>query len=254
MLAIRATNNSRTTILRKVATTRNVSSSLSSTFHNGRSSVVAHQQQQQQRYYNNVMKTKQLESRGRLPTIMQQPQAIQQQLQQTQSRRNVVHIAPLVGLWGIKHLSMWTIYNACKSYGWPKVYRRLLEYNRSLYNANRGSLQQQQTTQRIIRMAIEEPPKFAQQISTNYNKYIQPLFQHIIDTSSKVSSSSATVAGAPQIQVPSFTIELIKYVINSAKPIKILNDFVNVTGTAGKTATSSATAATAVKATTKIVK
>ena len=144
----------------------------------------------------------------------------------------------------MKHLSMWTIYNACKSYGWPKVYRRLLEYNRSLYAAkpsnggNTGGAgtavnnnnSQRMATQRIIRMAIEEPPKFVQQIELYYNQYIQPLFQHIVVN---VSSTNST-----RRMLPPFVVEMIKYVLNSAKPIKLLKDFMTTTG--GKATTSTA--------------
>lgn len=127
-----------------------------------------------------------------------------------------IHFLPFLGLWVGKHLSSWTIYNACKAYGWPKVYRRLLEQNR-FANANNSNRQQQ--VQFVIRQAIEAPPKFAAQLS-EYMTIILPFLE--------------TVAKQTEPKLPRFLVVAIKYIINSQKPAKIFHDFLEVTTTKKK--------------------
>ena len=127
-----------------------------------------------------------------------------------------IHFLPFLGLWVGKHLSSWTIYNACKAYGWPKVYRRLLEQNR-FANSNNASRQQQ--VQFVIRQAIEAPPKFAAQLS-EYMTIILPFLQ--------------TIAKQTEPNLPRFLVVAIRYIINSQKPAKIFHDFLEVTTTKKK--------------------
>jgi hypothetical protein len=58
---------------------------------------------------------------------------------------------PLLGLWGAKHETVWTLYNGCKTYGWPKVYGRLLEQNKALNTANPAM---QRKIQELVHLAI----------------------------------------------------------------------------------------------------
>ena len=127
-----------------------------------------------------------------------------------------IHFLPFLGLWVGKHLSSWTIYNACKAYGWPKVYRRLLEQNRS---ANSNNASRQQKVQFVIRQAIEAPPKFAAQLS-EYMTIILPFLQ--------------TIAKQTEPNLPRFLVVAIRYIINSQKPAKIFHDFLEVTTTKKK--------------------
>lgn len=120
-----------------------------------------------------------------------------------------IHFLPFLGMWGAKHLSTWTIYNACKAYGWPNVYRRLLEQNRMI-NHNNPAVQK--TTKDAIRMAIEAPPKFVGQLSTEYSKVVQPFLQQIINISET------------NTMMPRFMVAMIKYVLNSQKPVKLVQD------------------------------
>lgn len=120
-----------------------------------------------------------------------------------------IHFLPFLGIWGAKHLSTWTIYNACKAYGWPNVYRRLLEQNRMI-NHNNSAVQK--TTKDAIRMAIEAPPKFVGQLSTQYSKVVQPFLQQIV----AVSETNT--------MMPRFMVAMIKYVLNSQKPVKLVQD------------------------------
>jgi len=117
-------------------------------------------------------------------------------------------------MWGIKHLSTWTIYNACKTYGWPKVYRRLLEQNR-IINSSRNK-QLQMATKNTIRLAIEAPPKFAAQLS-QHAETILPFLQKIVEQA--------------EPNMPRFLVAIARYIINSQKPIKIMQDFIGAAKT-----------------------
>ena len=128
--------------------------------------------------------------------------------------RRGIHFLPLLGLFGAKHLTSWTLYNACKSYGWPRVYRRLLEQNRAL---NRNSILYT-PTQQALRMAIEAPPQFAAQFATQYERVLLPLIQNI--------------ANQAEPKLPMFLVAVAKYIVNSQKPVKIIQDFI---GAAAKT-------------------
>ena len=139
--------------------------------------------------------------RPRLQTLQPTPLQFQQQQQRQ------VHFLPFLGLWGAKHLSAWTIYNASKAYGWPRVYRRLLEQNR-LLNAANPALQKQ--TQELIRMAIAAPPKFAAQVGRHAEAVTQFLQR---------------IAERAEPNLPRFLVAAIKFVVNSQKPVKILQDF-----------------------------
>lgn len=123
-----------------------------------------------------------------------------------------IHFLPLLGLWGAKHISVWTIYNTCKAYGWPRVYRRLLEQNR-LLNATNPALQK--STSELIRMAIEAPPKFAAQVG----KHAETVTQFL-----------QSVAERAEPNLPRFLVAAIKFVVNSQKPVKVLQDFVVAAG------------------------
>mmetsp|Transcript_20162 Transcript_20162/g.30319 ORF Transcript_20162/g.30319 Transcript_20162/m.30319 type:complete len:212 (-) Transcript_20162:1269-1904(-) len=124
-----------------------------------------------------------------------------------QQRRDI-HFLPLLGLWGAKHVSAWTLYNACKQYGWSKVYRRLLEQNRSI-NANNPSLQA--STRRLIKLAIVAPPQFASQLGQQ---------------AQVIATFLQNAAAHAEPNMPTFLVVAIKFIINSQKPVKILQDLV----------------------------
>uniref|UniRef100_A0A6S8Z4Z7 Uncharacterized protein n=1 Tax=Ditylum brightwellii TaxID=49249 RepID=A0A6S8Z4Z7_9STRA len=117
-----------------------------------------------------------------------------------------IHFLPLLGLWGVKHISTWTLYNACKNYGWHRVYRRLLEQNRLINKSNPAI---QSNTKDVIRMAIEIPPKFVAQIS-QYSGIIVPFLE-------KVADRAVT-------RMPGFLVAAAKFIIGSQKPVKVLRD------------------------------
>ena len=123
--------------------------------------------------------------------------------------RREIHFLPLLGLWGVKHISAWALYNACKNYGWARVYRRLLEQNRILISPTT-----RQSTQQAIRLAIQAPPQFATQVAT-HAQVLQPFLEGL--------------AQRAQPAVPSFLVAAAKFVVNSQKPVKvILQDMMNV--------------------------
>lgn len=128
--------------------------------------------------------------------------------------RRHIHFLPILGLWGAKHVSTWTLYNACKAYGWPRVYRRLLEQNRAV-NTN---LEAKKRLQYVVRLAIEAPPQFAAKLS-EYAKVLMPFLQKLAEQA--------------EPNVPRFLVVAAKYVVNSQKPMKIIQDF---TGAAQKRA------------------
>lgn len=125
-----------------------------------------------------------------------------------QQQQRQIHFLPFLGVWGAKHVSTWTIYNACKAYGWPRVYRRLLEQNKAI-NASNPALKK--ATQDLIRMAIEAPPKFAARVGQHAETVITFL---------------QSVAERAEPNLPRFLVGAIKFVVNSQRPIKILQDFV----------------------------
>lgn len=122
--------------------------------------------------------------------------------------RREIHFLPLLGLWGVKHISAWTLYNACKNYGWAKVYRRLLEQNRAIYAASPNT---RQSTQQAIRLAIQAPPQFATQVAT-HAQVLQPVLEGL--------------AQRAQPAVPSFLVAAAKFVVNSQKPVKVIQDMI----------------------------
>ncbi|CAB9504696.1 expressed unknown protein [Seminavis robusta] len=109
-------------------------------------------------------------------------------------------------LWGAKHLSAWTLYNAGRNYGWPRVYRRLLEHNRRFNGAN-PALQKQ--TQQLIRLGLEAPVQFAAQIAAQA-QIIMPFLNKLVERATP--------------NVPSFLVAMAKYIVNSQKPVKIMQD------------------------------
>jgi len=120
-----------------------------------------------------------------------------------------IHFLPLLGLWGAKHLSMWTLYNASKQYGWHRVYRRLLEQNRATFPNNK---QQQATVQSILRMAIQSPPKVVSQLG-KHASVVVPYLQ--------------ALAERAEPAMPRFLVAAAKVIVQSQKPIKILQDLVS---------------------------
>lgn len=154
-----------------------------------------------------------------------QPRALMQISRSTVLRQNYapnsitikreIHFLPLLGLWGAKHISMWTLYNTAKAYGWPRVYRRLLEQNRAMFaqqqqksGTTKASLQQTQL-QSVIRLAIRSPPQLARQLSEKANVVLPYLHQ---------------LAERAEPAVPRFLVVAAKVILNSTKPIKMLQD------------------------------
>lgn len=126
--------------------------------------------------------------------------------QPLQVQKRQIHFLPFLGIWGAKHLSAWTLYNACKNYGWPKVYRRLLEQNRQF---NRADPVLQARIQSLIRMAIETPPKFASQVASQV-QIIIPFLNQLVERA--------------QPNLPPFLVAIAKFIVNSQKPVKIMQD------------------------------
>ena len=144
-------------------------------------------------------------------TVLRQPQTYGTNLIKI---KREIHFLPLLGLWGAKHVSMWTLYNTAKAYGWPRVYRRLLEQNRAMFAQQRKSgtvnanLQQSQL-QSLIRLAIRSPPQLARQLSEKANVVMPYLHQ---------------LAERAEPAVPRFLVVAAKVILNSTKPIKMLQD------------------------------
>ena len=59
----------------------------------------------------------------------------------------------LVGAFVLKKISALSIYNAASAYGWPRVYKRILEQSR----IHIRSPEDQKTIQYCVRSAIEQP-------------------------------------------------------------------------------------------------
>ena len=138
-------------------------------------------------------------------------------IQQQQQRQ--IHFLPFLGLWGAKHMTAWTLYNACKSYGWPKVYRRLLEQNRILHRQAPGNAAIEEAARRAIRLAIEAPPKFAAQLSQHVET-LRPLLDY--------------VTSQAQPRLPEFIVAIAKFILNSQKPVKVVQDMMGAAGKAAR--------------------
>ena len=96
------------------------------------------------------------------------------------------------------------------------MYRRLLEQNR-IINSQNPTLQQ--STKNAIRMAIEAPPRFVSQLSTQYNSVILPFLQQIVSLAERTTASSSE-----SIRMPRFLVAMIKYIVESQKPMKLMKD------------------------------
>ena len=145
----------------------------------------------------------------------------------TAIRKREIHFLPLLGLWGAKHLSMWTLYNTAKAYGWPRVYRRLLEQNRAMFARGYGTeqhqqqqqQQQQQQMQSLLRLAIRSPTQLARQLSDQANTVL-PYLQ--------------ALAERAEPAVPQFLVVAAKVMLQSAKPIKLLQDVLSAVPSSAK--------------------
>ena len=148
---------------------------------------------------------------GPRPRVLLQPP--QQNARHEVLSKRDIHFLPLLGLWGAKHVSMWTLYNTAKAYGWNRVYRRLLEQNRAMFaNQQRGTKvagTQQKQMQALIRLAIRSPPQLARQVTEKANVVLPSLHQ---------------LAEKAEPAVPRFLVVAAKVILNSTKPIKILQD------------------------------
>ena len=148
---------------------------------------------------------------GPRPRVLLQPQ--QQRARHEVLSKRDIHFLPLLGLWGAKHVSMWTLYNTAKAYGWHRVYRRLLEQNRAMFaNQQRGTKvagTQQKQMQALIRLAIRSPPQLARQLTEKAN-VVLPYLQQLAEKAEPA--------------VPRFLVVAAKVILNSTKPIKILQD------------------------------
>lgn len=139
----------------------------------------------------------------RAPTTMQGPNILPHVVHRQQRQ---IHFLPLLGIWGAKHLSAWTLYNAGKNYGWPRVYRRLLEQNRNFHRTNPAI---RARTQSLIRMGLEYPVQFVAHIA-EHAQVILPFLNQLVERATPV--------------MPSFMVTLAKYIMNSQKPVKIMQD------------------------------
>jgi hypothetical protein len=106
-------------------------------------------------------------------------------------------------------LSTWTLYNACKTYGSPRVYRRLLEQNR-IINHVTNNREIRQRTQQLARLAIEAPPQFVTQLAHYSESTVLPFLHKI--------------AQRAEPSLPKFLVAIVKYIVQSQNPVKLMQD------------------------------
>ena len=117
----------------------------------------------------------------------------------------------LIGALFVKKLTSYAMYQAASNYGWPRVYKRVLELNRI-----HTPLQHQETVRFAVRGAIESPLKIYNVITDS----------KVVDFAKNVAQSNEIINDEKfktSAQPPSFLMGLASIVAKSNTPMKFLS-------------------------------
>ena len=120
----------------------------------------------------------------------------------------------LVGAFVLKKISALSIYSAASTYGWPRVYKRILEQSR----IHIQSPQDQKTIQYCVRSAIEQPTEM----------YIYLKDSKVVDLAQKYIQSNTEYGdnikmNSNKNSPPTFLYSWAKIFVQALTPLKFLS-------------------------------